>query len=254
MIIREIWIIFFISILQTAIGKLTEELIRQNKIQQDSKHRIRMGVSNVQCDDAKTNLELDYNDSPVNYSCYQKYSLPIDEKIESIYRCHNLTKDYTPQHFCMKDSIQYDEMLPTHGDHRPLWPVYGEYLFVPPQRWLHNIEHGAIVMLYHPCADRMMVAKLKRLLTTCIRKHIITPDAIRVSIERPLVLIAWACRLEMNNFNASLALSFIKKHSLQGPEGTYPKEGQFTRHLIRKATIPFGSNYKDEIICPFLSF
>lgn len=45
-----------------------------------------------------------------------------------------------PQHFCMKDSIQYDEMLPTHGDHRPLWPVYGEYLFVPPQRWLHNIE------------------------------------------------------------------------------------------------------------------
>ena len=24
--------------------------------------------------------------------------------------------------------------------HRPLWPIFGEYQFVPPQRWLHNVE------------------------------------------------------------------------------------------------------------------
>lgn len=34
-------------------------------------------------------------------------------------------------------------LFPRHSEgHRPLWPVYGEYLFVPPQRWLHSVEHG----------------------------------------------------------------------------------------------------------------
>lgn len=39
------------------------------------------------------------------------------------------------------------------GTHRKLWPVYGEYVYVPPQRWIHSLEHGAIVLLYHPCAN-----------------------------------------------------------------------------------------------------
>ena len=26
------------------------------------------------------------------------------------------------------------------GFHRPLWPVYGEYLYCPPQRWVHSLE------------------------------------------------------------------------------------------------------------------
>ncbi len=45
-----------------------------------------------------------------------------------------------PQHYCMSDKIEYNTSLPTFGDHRPLWPMFGEYKFVPPQRWLHNIE------------------------------------------------------------------------------------------------------------------
>ena len=59
--------------------------------------------------------------------------------------------------------------------HRPLWPVFGEYEFVPPQRWLHSIEHGAVVMLYHPCADFYEVKKLKNLVQSCTWKHVITP-------------------------------------------------------------------------------
>lgn len=37
------------------------------------------------------------------------------------------------------------------GPHRPLWPVYGEYVYLPPQRWLHALEvnitllHGNVV-------------------------------------------------------------------------------------------------------------
>jgi hypothetical protein len=40
----------------------------------------------------------------------------------------------------MDKPITYNVSLPTFGDHRPMWPVFGEYLFLPPQRWLHNVE------------------------------------------------------------------------------------------------------------------
>lgn len=42
-------------------------------------------------------------------------------------------------------------------------------------RWLHNLEHGAIVMLYHPCADPDEVEKLRRILTGCLYRYVITP-------------------------------------------------------------------------------
>lgn len=54
----------------------------------------------------------------------------------------------------MQVKIKYIERIPTIGPHRPLWARYGEYLYLPPQRWLHNVEHGAIVVLYHPCVDQ----------------------------------------------------------------------------------------------------
>jgi hypothetical protein len=48
--------------------------------------------------------------------------------------------------------------------------------FVPRQRWLHNIEHGSVVMLYHPCTLDASVQKLAKILKSCIKKHIITPS------------------------------------------------------------------------------
>ena len=48
--------------------------------------------------------------------------------------------------------------------------------FLPRQRWLHNIEHGAVVMLYHPCTHEATVDKLRRLVKGCITKHVISPS------------------------------------------------------------------------------
>ena len=75
--------------------------------------------------------------------------------------------------------------------------------FVPAQRWLHNIEHGAVVMLYHPCTHPETVAALRRLVTCCIRKHIITPST-NLSEKRPLALVAWGCRMTMSHINSQV--------------------------------------------------
>lgn len=47
--------------------------------------------------------------------------------------------------------------------------------FVPKERWLHNIEHGAVIMLYDPCVLQSELEKLRKIVRGCIRKHIITP-------------------------------------------------------------------------------
>ena len=34
---------------------------------------------------------------------------------------------FISEHHCMNEKINYKELLPTYGNHRPLWPKYGEY-------------------------------------------------------------------------------------------------------------------------------
>ncbi len=106
-------------------------------------------------------------------------------------------------------------------------------------------------MLYHPCAHPFMVDRLRKLVTNCIRKHVITRDAARLSADRPLALVTWGCRMTMNTVDTGAVVSFIKRHALHGPEGRYPKEGQYREHLIRKAAVPFGSTINDSKLCPF---
>lgn len=77
--------------------------------------------------------------------------------IDPLLTMYNVPKRYVPIHKCMHIKLNYMERIPTIGPHRPLWARYGEYLYLPVQRWLHNIEHGAIVGLYHPCADSEQV-------------------------------------------------------------------------------------------------
>ena len=89
--------------------------------------------------------------------------------------------------------------------------------FVPPQRWLHNIEHGAVVALYHPCTHPRTVASLRSLVTGCIRKHIITPST-NLPEDRPLALVAWGCRLLMSKVEPEKVKQFIRTRGLKGPE------------------------------------
>ena len=38
-----------------------------------------------------------------------------------------------------------------------------------------SCQHGAVALLYHPCADTAEVDKLRMLVNGCLRRHIITP-------------------------------------------------------------------------------
>ncbi|KAJ8312339.1 hypothetical protein KUTeg_009712 [Tegillarca granosa] len=117
-----------------------------------------------------------------------------------------------PLHECMNTKIVYKDRIPLSGSHRPLWPVYGEYIYLPPQRWLHSLEHGAAVFLYHPCADKEQIELLKQLARNCLRKHIITPYN-KLQRSRPFAIVTWGCRLTMERLTDDAvydAVTFIK--------------------------------------------
>merc|ERR1712192_245242 len=80
-------------------------------------------------------MGVDWDGSPANYTCYSPTNPLIPRGTEPLLECDQLADDYQPQHFCMNSPIHYSDNVPTHGDHRPIWPKFGEYRFVPAQRW-----------------------------------------------------------------------------------------------------------------------
>jgi hypothetical protein len=153
---------------------------------------------------------------------------------------------YVPIHKCMHITIHYAEKIPTIGPHRPLWARYGEYRFVPTQRWLHNVEHGAIIGLYHPCADREQVDQMRNLIKKCLFRHVITPF-LNLTPERPIALVGWSASLEMSHFDVNLSIKFIKQFSKTGPEHVF-RDGQYKHLLIDKAQ--YVTNVIDSELCP----
>lgn len=106
--------------------------------------------------DPTNQTELD-----LNAKCFERKNFTVNNTLGPKFTILNLPERYIPIHRCMHIRINYLERIPMIGPHRPLWARYGEYQYLPPQRWLHNIEHGAIVGLYHPCADSKEVTILK---------------------------------------------------------------------------------------------
>ncbi|KAK9297439.1 hypothetical protein QLX08_008864 [Tetragonisca angustula] len=204
-----------------------------------------MGYSSKSCDDAKTNLTVDWDGSPIDYTCYDERITP-NRSTTALKYCERIPKHYVATHKCMYEKIEYDDDVPLFGPHRPLWPIYGEYKFLPKQRWLHSLEHGAIVALYHPCANPMEVRRLKNLLSSCLRRHVISPYNL-LDKRRPLVLVAWGCRLSMSYVNPKLVIGFIREHALRGPEET-ARDGDFSQALLHPAQIV--SDFDDRILCP----
>ena len=61
---------------------------RDIKYQGDVRHKVKMGEANVNCDDGMSNLEVDWLDSPLNYTCYHSSSLLFpDESVETQLEC-----------------------------------------------------------------------------------------------------------------------------------------------------------------------
>ncbi|KAK6620410.1 hypothetical protein RUM44_006811 [Polyplax serrata] len=209
--------------------------------------RVPMGEKNASCDDGKTNITIDWDGYFGDFICSSPRTRIIPDKaVDSVIEFENIPKAYMAPHFCMDTEITYDHQLPTFGPHRPLWPVFGEYKFLPKQRWLHTLEHGGIVALYHPCADLREISLLKKLVKSCLRRYVISPSR-ELSKERPLALLAWGARYTMSVVYPNAVRKFIRERALRGPE-KLPDEGQYTMFLKEQSVVV--SDFEDSKLCP----
>ena len=63
----------------------------------DKNHGVKMGVPNGGCDDAKTNLFMDWTGDSVNYTCFNPTTPFIpDGEVQSILHCDNVPNNYFP--------------------------------------------------------------------------------------------------------------------------------------------------------------
>ena len=120
-------------------------------------------------------------------------------------------------------AVRYGHYPPTSGPHWPNWVPWNVYTEqVPPELWVHNLEHGGIVILYRcdtPCPS--LVQQLQAVFTTFPRskwghvKLVIAPDP---KLRTRLAILAWTWIDEMEEFDRERLLRFYRTRVDRGPE------------------------------------
>ncbi len=119
--------------------------------------------------------------------------------------------------------IDYQNYPPSSGPHYPApynWGVYTEE--VPEGNFVHNLEHGGIVILYkcdEPCPDleRSLVDLYQTVPPSGFGnvKLLTSPYS---KLQNPITALAWGWILEMDEFDQDRMLRFYKARLDKGPE------------------------------------
>lgn len=127
-------------------------------------------------------------------------------------------------HYNNPVGLCYNENPPSSGPHRPMWGRWGEYEYMPPQRYIHNLEHGGIAILYHPCVEKDLIDSLRTL--ACSRadddggefRWILTPY---VDLPTNIAVVAWEWTYLNDCFDLHSINNFIDEHYRNAPEDFY---------------------------------
>lgn len=117
--------------------------------------------------------------------------------------------------------LTYTESPPLSGAHRADWAHYGEFAFLPPQRWLYNLELGSVAVLYNPCAPASLVDALRNLLReqpddlTGPFRWVLTPYP---GLQTAFAILTWQHSFAANCLDSKAAQAFLDAHYRKAPE------------------------------------
>jgi hypothetical protein len=134
-------------------------------------------------------------------------------------------------HVPIGTTIQWDSNPPSSGPHYPIWAAYQAYTSpVPRGYYVHDLEHGAIVLLYN-CDDAACpdVAAALQSVSDAIPddplcaaagqgvrvRTVITPDPL---IDAPVAAAAWGWVYRAQCVDLPTLTAFALQHYAQGPE------------------------------------
>ena len=131
--------------------------------------------------------------------------------------------DEGQQHISEGTPGKYGHYPPTSGPHWPrvaAWGMHDEE--VPPEIWVHNLEHGGIVILYRceiPCPD--LIRQLSEAFQTFPKSkygHVNLLITLYSKLQGRLAILAWTWIDEMLAFDRERLLRFYQAHVDKGPE------------------------------------
>ena len=120
----------------------------------------------------------------------------------------------------------YNSNLPSSGSHyvKPApWGIETET--VPDEQFVHNEEHGGVVVAYKPDMPETEVAKLKQIasnLTFTDSKDSIKGFKVlmfpRAKNDKPIELASWKCTLSLDEVSTATIKTFYRQHLNKSPE------------------------------------
>jgi hypothetical protein len=126
------------------------------------------------------------------------------------------------EHVAVGSQLHYRANPPSSGPHYPFPAPAGVYPNgLQTGFWVHNLEHGYIVVLYRAPASQEQTATFDRMMAEFPKskfgnvKLVIVPYS---DMTHPYAVLAWDWRLEMDTFKEGTVLQFYKEHVDHGRE------------------------------------
>lgn len=128
-------------------------------------------------------------------------------------------------HVAEGESVTYATNPPTSGNHWGCWAPWGlANKVLRPERWVHNLEHGGVVLLYK-CATSDGCPETRALLTKVFngapdapgggKRLIVTASS---TLPKKVGLTAWGWSYVTDTPTEANLLCFIRAHQGMGPE------------------------------------
>jgi hypothetical protein len=130
--------------------------------------------------------------------------------------CEETRTGLSMQH--VPEPVRYTDNPPSGGDHAACWSKFGVHEeAVPEGRWVHNLEHGAVVFLHNcpeDCSDE--IAKLE-LLAKGRPFALVTPNT---RLRTRFAVVAWGVHMLSDCVDEEAFEQFYDKHVDQAGEST----------------------------------
>ena len=127
-------------------------------------------------------------------------------------------------HVAVGTTISWASNPPASGPHYPVWARYQLHTqTVPRGYWVHNLEHGAVVVLHQPTASADLIDALHTAYQALPNdpacghpRALLTIDAL---ISSPIAVVAWGIAMECMAVDPQAIADFVDGHRGKGPEG-----------------------------------
>lgn len=129
--------------------------------------------------------------------------------------------------------VAYDTNPPSGGDHWPIWATYAKYdgVVVPREMYVHDLEHGAVVLLHRCEGAEPSCAEVEAALGAAYdgatsdplctsgahARLILTRDPL---ISTPIAAAAWGATYTATCIDPPSLAAFVASRYAKGPENT----------------------------------